>query len=63
MIVNGNNGVIVTFKQASDSVRSSFLHFWVGALHGVQFDGGAEFPGICAGYGSTAHPDTVVVPT
>ena len=63
MVVNRHDGVVVVFCQGANHVCHALLHFGVGALHGVKFNGIVILPGVDARHSAAAHADAVVVTT
>ena len=62
MVMDGDDRVVFTFCHGTNHVGHALLHFRVGALDGIQFDGIGEFPRIQGRYCRSTHPDAVVVP-
>ena len=63
MVVDRNDGVVVTFAQGTHHVVGTFLHLGVGTLHGVELDARSILARIDRRHGATAHTDAVVVAT
>ncbi len=63
VVVDADNGVDVLLAEGSYEVVGAFLHFRVGALHGIQFDAIGVSSGINGGDGAAAEADAVVVAT
>ena len=63
MVVDRNDGVVVTFAQGTHHVVGTFLHLGVGTLHGVELDARSILARIDRRHGTTAHTDAVVVAT
>ena len=63
MIVNTNDGIIVTLSKSSHHIFYTFLHLWVGSLYGIKLNTGTVLPCIYRTYSATTHTNTVVVTT
>ena len=62
VIVYGDDGIVFAFRHGTNHVGHALLHFRIGALDGIQFDGIGELTCIQGRYCRSTHPDAVVVP-
>ena len=63
VIMNGNNRVTIRFGKGTYYVCNTFLHFGIGALHCIQFNGIGVPAGFDRRNSTTTHTDSVVVAT
>ena len=63
VVVDGNDRVVIEFRQCTDYICGTLLHFRVGTLNGVQFDAGGVLAGFHGGNGAATHSDAVIVTT
>ena len=63
VVVDRDDGVGLVFGKRADDIGHTLLHFGVGTLHGVEFDGACILAGVDAAHCATAHADAVVVAT
>ena len=61
VVVDAHHGVHVFFAKRTNEVGGAFLHFGVGALHGVEFDGAGIASRIYGRNGTAAESDAIVV--
>ena len=61
VVVDGHNGVDLLLAQGAHQVVGAFLHFGVGALHGVELDAAAVAARVDRRDGASAQADAVVV--
>ena len=63
VVVDGDNRIGLFLTKCAYHVVGAFLHFGVGALHGIQLDATAVASGIYGRYGAAAQTDAVIVST
>ncbi len=63
VVVDGNHRIGLFLTKCAYHVVGAFLHFSVGALHGIQLDATAVASGIYGRYGAAAQTDAVIVST
>ena len=63
VVVDRDNRVGICFGQCANHVGNTFLHFRVGTLHGIEFDGVVVLSGVDRRHSAAAHTDAVVIAT
>ena len=61
VVVYGDDGVRILFAQGTHDVVGAFLHFRIGALHGVQLDAGGVAACVHGRHRPATEADAVVV--
>src|SRR5690606_4417812 len=61
VIVYRDNGVVIAFSHGTNDIGNPFLHFRIGSLNGIKFDGIAELPSIHRRYCSSTHTDPIII--
>jgi len=59
--MDGNHGISLFFAKCAYHIISTFLHFGIGTLYGIQLNATAVTSGIYRRYGAAAQTDAVVV--
>ena len=60
VVMDRYDGIMLGFNQATDGIGGSFLHFWVGALHGIELNTRAKRPRISRRNGRSAHANSII---
>ena len=63
VVVDRDDGVFGRFGKSTNHIRNAFLHFRVGALHGIELYGIVVLAGVNRRYGTTTHTNAIVVAT
>ena len=63
VVVDGDDGIILTLGERTDDVLDTLLHLGVGALDGIELNRTSILPCVHRADGTPTHTDAVVVPT
>ena len=61
VVMDGDDGIVVAFREGADHVLHTLLHLRIGALYGVELYGASVLTGIDGADGTAPHTDTVVI--